>query len=172
MKITTSALRYAKVKLGYCNRPGVKMWKIVCDALALDGHPYHGSSHRQWAMKHLDIIREGAKAFQKATPAQKTSATSPAFLESFEWRRVRMEALKKYGPKCQCCGARPADGAVMNVDHIKPRKFFPELALDVNNLQILCHECNHGKGNWDQTDWRTSDAFDPADEFKTIAKML
>lgn len=79
---------------------------------------------------------------------------SDAFLFSFEWRRVRMLALKKYGPKCQCCGATPQTGAVMNVDHIKPRKLFPHLALDVDNLQILCHECNHGKGNWDQTDWR------------------
>ena len=65
-----------------------------------------------------------------------------------------MEALKKYGARCQCCGATPATGATINVDHIKPRKFFPELALSVDNLQVLCHECNHGKGNWDQTDWR------------------
>lgn len=91
-------------------------------------------------------------------PAPKTvsgiDVTSDAFLSTFEWRRVRMEALKKYGPRCMCCGATPATGAVMNVDHIKPRKKWPSLALDVNNLQVLCHECNHGKGNWDQTDWR------------------
>lgn len=80
--------------------------------------------------------------------------TTTAFLDTFEWRKLRMEALKKYGPKCMCCGATPATGAVMNVDHVKPRKLFPALALDINNLQILCHECNHGKGNWDQTDWR------------------
>jgi len=80
--------------------------------------------------------------------------TSDAFLSTFQWRKVRMEALKKYGPRCMCCGATPATGAVMNVDHIKPRKKWPSLALDVNNLQVLCHECNHGKGNWDQTDWR------------------
>jgi hypothetical protein len=41
-----------------------------------------------------------------------------------------MEALKKYGPKCMCRGETPKDGAVMNVDHIKPRKLFPDLALD------------------------------------------
>lgn len=80
--------------------------------------------------------------------------TTTAFLDTYEWRKLRMEALKKYGPRCMCCGATPATGAVMNVDHIKPRKLFPALALDINNLQILCHECNHGKGNWDQTDWR------------------
>jgi 5-methylcytosine-specific restriction endonuclease McrA len=80
--------------------------------------------------------------------------TTNAFLESYEWRKLRMEALKLYGPKCMCCGATPATGAVMNVDHIKPRKVFPELALNIRNLQILCHECNHGKGNWDMTDWR------------------
>ena len=80
--------------------------------------------------------------------------TTTAFLDTYEWRKVRMQALKLYSPRCMCCGATPATGAVMNVDHIKPRKLFPSLALDVKNLQILCHECNHGKGNWDQTDWR------------------
>lgn len=102
--------------------------------------------------------------------------SSDDFLSTFEWRRVRMMALKKYGPRCQCCGATPADGAVMNVDHIKPRKLFPHLALNVNNLQILCHECNHGKGNWDMTDWRNPAAaelpLDPNDlnHIRDIAK--
>ena len=80
--------------------------------------------------------------------------STDAFLLTYEWRKVRMEALKKYGARCQCCGATPSHGAVMNVDHIKPRRLFPHLALDINNLQVLCHECNHGKGNWDMTDWR------------------
>lgn len=84
--------------------------------------------------------------------------TSKEFLSTYAWRRLRMEALKKYGPKCMCCGATPANGAVMNVDHIKPRKFYPNLALDLNNTQILCHDCNHGKGNWDKTDWRPESA--------------
>lgn len=94
-------------------------------------------------------------------------ANSPDFLQSYEWRKLRLEALKMYGAKCQCCGASPDTGAVMNVDHIKPRKLFPELCLDINNLQVLCHECNHGKGNWDQTDWRKTEhkTYDPALEF-------
>lgn len=80
--------------------------------------------------------------------------TDDSFLQSFQWKSTRMIAIKTYGNVCQCCGSTPKDGIRINVDHIKPRKFFPDLALDINNLQILCEECNHGKGNWDTTDWR------------------
>jgi 5-methylcytosine-specific restriction endonuclease McrA len=98
-------------------------------------------------------VRRIARWQKQSTPAKAFVATDD-FLTTFEWRKLRMEALIKYGRRCVCCGATPMTGATMNVDHIKPRKLFPELALDINNLQILCHECNHGKGNWDQTDWR------------------
>lgn len=77
-----------------------------------------------------------------------------AFLETYEWRKLRMEALKLYGARCQCCGATAKDGIRIHVDHIKPRKDHPELALELSNLQVLCGPCNHGKGNWDSTDWR------------------
>lgn len=73
------------------------------------------------------------------------------FLESYEWRKLRMEVIKHYGPVCMCCRSETNP---IHVDHIKPRKKRPDLALDFDNLQILCNECNHGKGNWDETDWR------------------
>ena len=91
-------------------------------------------------------------------------AATDAFLQSYEWRRVRMVALKKYGARCQCCGATPADGLKMHVDHIKPRRIYPDLALDVNNLQVLCEVCNHGKGNWDMTDWRGESAIGESEQ--------
>ncbi len=80
---------------------------------------------------------------------------SDDFLASYEWRALRMRVLKKHGARCQCCGATPWDGVRMHVDHIKPRRHFPELALQEDNRQVLCEVCNHGKGNWDETDWRT-----------------
>lgn len=87
--------------------------------------------------------------------AVRESRASQAFLASGEWRRLRMKVIKERGAKCECCGATPADGVtVINVDHVKPRKTHPELALAKSNLQVLCHVCNHGKGNWDDTDWR------------------
>lgn len=76
------------------------------------------------------------------------------FYKSYEWRKIRYAALRKYSAKCMCCGRAAEDGVVMNVDHIKPRRKYPELALCLDNLQVLCSVCNHGKGNWDETDWR------------------
>lgn len=77
-----------------------------------------------------------------------------AFYASWEWKRVRYEALKRYGAKCQLCGQTKEDGVRICVDHIKPLALYPELALDINNLQILCDDCNMGKGRHDMTDWR------------------
>ena len=85
--------------------------------------------------------------------------TSDEFLRCYQWRRLRMEALKKHGARCQCCGNDAKLGAVMHVDHIKARKTHPELALVLGNLQVLCDACNHGKGNWDSTDWRPGTGF-------------
>jgi hypothetical protein len=103
--------------------------------------------------RHKTVMLEVISANKHKLP-KRTKRSKPEFLESFEWRKLRMQALVKYGPRCMCCGASPQTGATMHVDHIKPRLTHPELALALDNLQILCHECNHGKGNWDTTDWR------------------
>jgi 5-methylcytosine-specific restriction endonuclease McrA len=76
------------------------------------------------------------------------------FYNSDDWRRVRYEALKRGKGCCDCCGARPTTGNPLHVDHIKPRSRFPELELDVANLQVLCRDCNLGKSARDATDWR------------------
>lgn len=103
--------------------------------------------------------RRAQKLAKRPTPTKNAPAPqSDAFLASYEWRRVRMVVLKRDGARCSCCGATAADGVRMHVDHIKPSKHFPELALDQKNLQVLCEVCNHGKGNWDRTDWREKGA--------------
>jgi 5-methylcytosine-specific restriction endonuclease McrA len=107
----------------------------------------------------LSAFIRGSKTVT-VTPAKAKSKprsgdlVTDTFLASREWRTLRMVVLKKYGARCQCCGATTANGVRINVDHIKPRKLFPELALTESNLQVLCEDCNAGKGNWDQSDWR------------------
>lgn len=78
-----------------------------------------------------------------------------SFYETDEWRHVRYFALKAAKGLCQCCGSRPSLGKPLHVDHIKPRSKYPELELDKDNLQVLCLDCNLGKSNKDQTDWRS-----------------
>ncbi len=72
------------------------------------------------------------------------------------WRKVRYEALVRSGGQCECCGATvKSSGEPLHVDHIKPKSIHPELELKLSNLQVLCADCNGGKGNWDETDWRS-----------------
>ncbi len=122
----------------------------------------HGLNGQKPFKKKSNLKKLADKVLKKSKKQKKRWAKierskSDKFLSSYEWRKLRYQALKLYGAKCMCCGRSPADGAVMNVDHIKPRKTHPELALDIKNLQILCGTCNHGKGNWDDTDWREPD---------------
>lgn len=80
--------------------------------------------------------------------------SDPSFYDSRAWMEIRYFALVLAAGKCQCCGKSKKDGATLHVDHIKPRFTHPGLSLDVNNLQVLCRDCNLGKGAWDSTDWR------------------
>lgn len=73
------------------------------------------------------------------------------FYESKEWLELRYLALKKFGRKCLCCFAT---GVEIHVDHIKPLSLYPDLALNIDNLQTLCRACNLGKSNTDSIDWR------------------
>lgn len=75
------------------------------------------------------------------------------FYQSLEWKKLRYATLKKYGGKCQCCGVSSED-TQLHVDHIKPISKYWALRLDPDNVQVLCRDCNWGKLNIDQTDWR------------------
>ena len=87
-----------------------------------------------------------------------------AFYRSYEWRKLRVKVLEKYGARCLCCGATRRSGVQIHVDHIKSLRKNWHLRLEFDNLQVLCEICNHGKGNWSETDWR-----DPLEaEFKEI----
>lgn len=77
------------------------------------------------------------------------------FYDSKEWRELRVRVLEKHECKCMMCGRSPkTHGVVVHVDHIKPRSKHPELSLEFTNLQLLCEDCNLGKGNKYETDWR------------------
>lgn len=84
----------------------------------------------------------------------KTEAQIASFYESWGWKRARYDFIKDKQRRCQCCGATPENGVRIVVDHIHPIRKFWSRRLDPSNFQILCDDCNMGKGSRDQTDWR------------------
>jgi len=84
-----------------------------------------------------------------------TKKKKTSFYESKKWRILRYKALSLHGSSCQCCGRNYKEhNVIMHVDHVKPRSKYPSLELELSNLQILCEDCNLGKLNLDETDWR------------------
>ena len=95
-------------------------------------------------------------------PAAPSASSKASFYAAWEWLTLRMKVLKANGGHCECCGGGVHDMTVggfpvrMHVDHIKPISKYWELRLEQDNLQVLCAECNRGKGAWDETDWRAN----------------
>ena len=77
------------------------------------------------------------------------------FYLSDEWRKLRYRVIRKYKATCMACGRNyRTHKVIIHVDHIKPRSKYPHLALVFENMQVLCEDCNLGKGNTDEIDWR------------------
>ena len=151
---------------------GISVWELVSLALVNCGiERYENETSEYFIDRNKSIIMEKTvgkisrkkKRYNKKNKLSNRiiefkKQTSQEFLKSWEWTTLRMEAIKLYGRTCMCCGAKHGvDGVVIHVDHIKPRSKYPELSLELKNLQILCHDCNKGKGAWDETDWRTDE---------------
>lgn len=134
--------RYAR-RFAACQRPCPK-----CGAPA--GVSCSNNRGDERRAVHQQRLAGVTKAALSAVPV----STSEAFYGSDAWRRVRYRALRRHGGLCQCCGTPPKVGAPLHVDHIKPRSRFPELALELSNLQVMCVDCNLGKGASDTIDWR------------------
>ena len=89
-------------------------------------------------------------AEHKRQPASPKAKASADFYRGWEWKKARFITIKRYGPTCMCCGSTER----IVVDHILPRRKRPDLELDLENLQVLCNDCNMGKSWDDTTDFR------------------
>jgi len=57
-----------------------------------------------------------------------------------EYRLFRLAVLERDNFTCVTCGKI---GGYLEVHHIKPKKQYPELALDVDNGVTQCLECHY-----------------------------
>jgi len=147
-----------------------KKCNILRGAIKDLGHGYRSEVERQ--LENPPKLKKKKKrkkkgrnrhrsAVQRTTPRTTAWVSREEWLEetnrfyaSRAWKEVRYFVLRRDGAICACCGARASDGVCMWVDHIKPRSVYPELQLDPENMQVLCDDCNQGKSNYYDDDWR------------------
>lgn len=72
---------------------------------------------------------------------KKGQTWSSKFLKTSEWKELRQKFLDQSEKVCVYCGEKEN----LQVDHIKPKSKYKELALEWTNLQILCWPCNRTK---------------------------
>ncbi|MDF0534101.1 HNH endonuclease [Shewanella sp. A32] len=110
----------------------------------------------KWLLKnqqHADISASyfsAASGYQAFQDIEQLSDYAPKpstnFYLSRAWQDLRYQVLNSREHRCALCHRSAAEhGIAVEVDHILPRSRYPDLALDINNLQILCYECNRGK---------------------------
>ncbi|CAM5476370.1 HNH endonuclease [Frigidibacter albus] len=58
-----------------------------------------------------------------------------------QWKALRFMARRRDGFACVQCGKKGR----IEVDHVKPIRTHPALALDLGNLQCLCIACHSRK---------------------------
>ena len=105
-----------------CIRGLVEMGSLSQETIELTNQK---SALVHWLIVHLESRRTNPIYEDKS------------FYRSSAWRKLRFSVLATMGAKCVACGATSKTGATLHVDHIKPRSQYPELALEVDNLQVL-----------------------------------
>lgn len=137
--------------------------KSLTELVVFLGHSPDDLSYRdkvdvleKWAIENVQGLTYEArveKGDSKVIVSSSCSMSGKDFYKSQVWKTARYFTLRKQRV-CQCCGRGRPDGIVLHVDHIQPRSIRKDLALNLNNLQVLCEDCNLGKSNKDNTDWR------------------
>jgi len=102
------------------------------------------SAKKKQARKNKKLRKKYAKSEWNEPPY--ASGMGSDFYLTREWKQERWAILDAAQGKCRMCGRGAKDNVVLHVDHIQPRSKFPTLELSPTNLQVLCADCNLGKG--------------------------
>src|SRR5690625_1690206 len=65
-----------------------------------------------------------------------------AFYKSVAWQKARELALVRDSYMCQRCLRNKRVTKANVVHHIKELRDYPDLALELDNLESLCHSCH------------------------------
>lgn len=88
----------------------------------------------------------------KKSPPKKSFKAVENFYQSQRWIDTKKVVYSLYDFKCMKCGTKDKE---MHVDHICPVSKHQTLKWSINNLQLLCKDCNIEKSNVNEIDYRT-----------------
>jgi len=115
---------------GFKGRKESKFCNLGCKGLF-----YRGKPLSQEQKIKLSLVKQGYVPWNKGLGKPRKSDVRKTRI----FKNFRISILIKSSYRCSECGN--INGR-LEIDHIKPVKFFPELVLDENNVRILCRECH------------------------------
>lgn len=104
-----------------------------------------------WTQERRDKIGRATSGKRLAITGEKHY-----YWKGGSWNYVKTLVRLRDQDICQCTGAcgwhlgkkcEFSDSYIMHVDHIKPKKLFPDLRLDMDNLLTVCPNCHQFKTN-------------------------
>jgi 5-methylcytosine-specific restriction endonuclease McrA len=146
-------------KQRFAERRSTELKPLSPELLALIGTPVPGKATLPKIRKNKVVARAVEKVAKEKRHVPSKDEKG-AFYASWEWRTLRMLTLRRFGRSCACCGATPRHRTLggqpvrLVVDHIRPLGTHWHLRLDAENLQVLCDDCNMGKGGVHIADFR------------------
>jgi hypothetical protein len=105
--------------------------------------------------RQRNSLRKESRMVPKDIKEEYSVEKTKELYSSPEWRKLRVKIIEDQNGECQMCGrSHRKHGITIHVDHIIPLSVDWSKRLDESNLQLLCEDCNLGKGNRYATDWR------------------
>lgn len=123
------------------------------------------NSNRFNKEKLIDVTLNWFNKYTNQEISYKTKESKRQFYNSTAWKKLRLKALERDNSECIWCAQEgrvtTQYDAVLEVDHIKEIEYYPELALELDNLRTLCNTCHNRRHNrfdgrekkWDDEMW-------------------
>lgn len=106
--------------------------------------------HAGLIKKKISQAKMGEKNWMYNRVAEKhhlwTGGKNKTVWKSVEYQRWRKAVMRRDNYTCQICGDNR--GGDLEADHIKPRYWYPELTLDIDNGRTLCKDCHMATPTW------------------------
>lgn len=81
---------------------------------------------------------------------KKEEARHDPFYNSTPWRKLRAYVLTT-NPLCKYCNLSGVLTPAVIGDHYRPKRLYPDLALDASNIVPCCDTCHQIKRGWEKT---------------------